>query len=72
MMEYILIDTSVMLEILNVPNKARGHDTIMTQFRKKVDAGATFFIPLATILETGNHVAQYVDIRVYERFSMFL
>ena len=60
-MGYILIDTSVMLEILNVPNKAGKHITIMDEFRKKAKAGVTFFIPLATILETGNHIAQNGD-----------
>ena len=57
-MGYVLIDTSVMLEILNVPKKANDHDAIMAEFKKKVDAGGTFFIPLATIMETGNHIAQ--------------
>jgi len=66
-MEYILLDTSIMLEILNVPNKASDHDTIMAQFKEKTVAGVTFFIPLATILETGNHVAQNGDGR--QRFA---
>lgn len=57
-MGYILIDTSVMLEILDVPDKASNHDTIIAEFKKKTDAGDIFFIPLATILETGNHIAQ--------------
>ena len=59
--EYILIDTSVMLVILNVPNRANDYDNIMAQFKKKIDAGCSFFIPLATILETGNHIAQNGD-----------
>ena len=58
---YILIDTSVMLEILNVPGKAQVHDTVMDEFKKKADAGCSFFIPLATILESGNHIAQNGD-----------
>lgn len=58
---YILIDTSVMLEILNVPGKAQKHDTVMDEFKNKVDADCSFFIPLATILETGNHIAQNGD-----------
>lgn len=59
--EYILIDTSVLLEILNVPHKANIHDKVMSEFKEKADAGCSFFIPLATILETGNHIAQNGD-----------
>ena len=58
---YILIDTSVMLEILDVPGKAHDHGTIMNEFKEKADADCSFFIPLATILETGNHIAQNGD-----------
>jgi len=59
--EYILIDTSVMVEILNVPNKSNNHDTIMSEFKKRAKDGCSFFIPLTTILETGNHIAQNGD-----------
>ena len=58
---YILIDTSVMLEILNVPDKSNVHDDVIAEFKKKADAGCSFFIPLATIVETGNHIAQNGD-----------
>lgn len=59
--EYILIDTSVMVEILNVPQKANNPQKVMAQFIRKSKAGCSFFIPFATILETGNHIAQNGD-----------
>lgn len=59
--KYILIDTSVLLEILNVPDRASNHDDFRAQFEEKIKAGCSFFIPLATILETGNHISQKGD-----------
>lgn len=56
-----LIDTSIFLEILNVPKKANQSESIFQELEEKIKAGESLFLPMATILETGNHIAQNGD-----------
>ncbi|MEG4086359.1 MULTISPECIES: hypothetical protein [unclassified Microcoleus] len=56
-----LIDTSIFLEILNVPNYNQHRESVLEDFRTYSLAGCTFLLPMATILETGNHIAQNGD-----------
>lgn len=53
-----LIDTSVFMEILNVPGKASASKETIDNLRGKIVNGETLFLPMATILESGNHIAQ--------------
>ena len=52
------IDTSVFVEILDVPGKAQQPTTVADEFVKRSHAGHKFILPVTTIIETGNHVAQ--------------
>lgn len=56
-----LIDTSIFLEILNVPNYNQHRESVLEDFETYFQAGCTFLLPMATILETGNHIAQNGD-----------
>ncbi|TRV47069.1 MAG: hypothetical protein EWV53_04335 [Microcystis panniformis Mp_MB_F_20051200_S9] len=56
-----LIDTSIFLEILNVPQKASQSELIFQELKEKFEAKESLFLPMATILETGNHIAQNGD-----------
>lgn len=56
-----LIDTSVFVEILNVPVKAQQHMDIVQRLGERIKAGETLFLPMATIFETGNHIGQNGD-----------
>jgi hypothetical protein len=56
-----LIDTTIFLEILNVPRKAIRHEYVILELQRKWEDGETLFLPMATILETGNHIAQNGD-----------
>jgi hypothetical protein len=56
-----LIDTSVFLEILNVPGKAGMHGLIIRELEEKIRDGEGLFLPMATIFETGNHIGQIGD-----------
>lgn len=53
-----IIDTSVFLNLLNVPEKNQDKDSIIRSYSEYVDLGVTFILPMATIIETGNHIAQ--------------
>jgi hypothetical protein len=56
-----LIDTSIFLEILDVPKKATRHEDVISELKGKIENVETLFLPMATILETGNHIAQNGD-----------
>ena len=56
-----IIDTSVFLNLLNVPSKNQDKEKIIESFENYVDLGATFILPMATIIETGNHISQNGD-----------
>lgn len=53
-----IIDTSVFLNLLNVQGKNQDKDAVTTSYKDYVELGVTFILPMATIIETGNHIAQ--------------
>lgn len=56
-----LLDTSIFVEILNVPGKATQHKAILAQLEERIRQRESLFLPMATILETGNHIGQNGD-----------
>ena len=52
-----LIDTSIFLNFLNVPNCNQDRALVLEDY-KIYAADCTLFLPMATIIETGNHIAQ--------------
>ena len=56
-----VVDTTVFMEILNVPNKASRRAEIIAQLEEKINSKESLFLPMATVLETGNHIAQNGD-----------
>jgi hypothetical protein len=68
-----IVDTTIFCEILQVPRKSQQHDSVMTQLREHIKKGVVLFLPIATIIETGNHIAQngdgYLRRKTAERFS---
>ncbi len=56
-----LIDTSVFVELLNVPNRAGHHAETLAALRQRVIVQESLFLPMATLLETGNHIGQNGD-----------
>jgi hypothetical protein len=53
-----LIDTSVFLNLLKVPGRHNELDVVNADFATYTDLGASFILPMASIIETGNHIAQ--------------
>jgi hypothetical protein len=56
-----LIDTSIFLNFLNVPNCNQERKKVLDDFKTYIDLEFNFLLPMATIIETGNHVAQNGD-----------
>lgn len=59
--EIVIVDTTVMLNFLDVPNHNNKRDLIDEQFEALVDRGARFILPLATVFQTGDHIADLPD-----------
>lgn len=53
-----IIDTSIFLNLLGVPDRSQNRENVAATFEEYVGLNATFILPMATILETGNHIAQ--------------
>ncbi len=53
-----LIDTSVFVNILKVPGKSQDAANIFSEMEQKIRDGESMFLPIATLLETGNHIGQ--------------
>ncbi|EKF9565611.1 TPA: hypothetical protein NJ548_004090 [Vibrio parahaemolyticus] len=56
-----IIDTSIFLNLLNVPGKNQDKAKVSKDFTEYAQSGVTFILPMATIIETGNHIAQNGD-----------
>lgn len=56
-----ILDTSVFVEILRVPVKAKRWAATADELREKIKAEESLFLPMATIIETGNHIGQNGD-----------
>lgn len=56
-----LIDTSVFLNILNVPKCNQDRSSVLHDFKLYSETSCIFLLPMATIIETGNHIAQNGD-----------
>ncbi len=55
----VLIDTSVLLEILDVPSKSSDPESFRGELAYMVESKThTLLLPMTSILETGNHIGQ--------------
>ena len=57
----VLLDTSVYLNVLDVEGWNQNRDAVLAEFRTRVEARDYFLLPMATIWETGNHIAHLFD-----------
>lgn len=58
MAEVRFVDTSVLCDLLKVPGKCQRHDEVREELAALQDRGVALVLPIATIIETGNHIAQ--------------
>jgi hypothetical protein len=52
-----LIDTSVFAALIQVPGRDQRHAEVRSEFERRIEAGVTFILPVSTIIETGNLIA---------------
>lgn len=61
MSEIVLLDTSVYLNVLDVPGRNQQRAEILGAFREKVEKENYFLLPMGTVWETGNHISRLAD-----------
>lgn len=54
----VLIDTSVFLNVLDIPGFNQERGTVLAEFERKIRQGQHFLLPMATVWETGNHISR--------------
>lgn len=73
----VFVDTSVMCNLARVPFRDQDAEEIIAEMsRRTKEEGALFILPITTVIETGNHIAQVQDgyqrRKTAERFVGFL
>ncbi|QDH78361.1 hypothetical protein FKX85_04620 [Echinicola soli] len=53
-----LIDTSIITNILDIPGKNQDKLEVREDFKNRIKNKDSFFLPYATLVETGNFIAQ--------------
>lgn len=64
MMSIVLMDTSVFCNVLDVPGFNQDKVAVIADLEANIRHGDTLLLPMAAVLETGNHIAQVVDGRL--------
>jgi len=54
--QIVIVDTSVFLNILDVPGKNQDRKATLDAFQHHLDARNRLYLPVPCIIETGNHI----------------
>lgn len=60
MRRIVFLDSSVLLNLLAVPRKSSQREEVVRRFQelRKPEAGVLLVVPIAAVVEVGNHLAQ--------------
>ena len=61
MSDVVIVDTSVLLNLLKVPGRSNDWAKVEREFRGFVSADAKLLLPLAVVFEAGRHIAHLSD-----------
>jgi hypothetical protein len=61
MSSIVLVDTSILLNVLDVEGRNDLRDEVLDALGACIQAGDHLFIPIAAIVETGNHIAHVAN-----------
>ena len=56
-----IVDTSILLEILDVPGFCQDRQAIVEQYERRLRNNDRFQLPMGVAIETGNHIADVKD-----------
>ncbi len=72
-MTICLVDTSIFCNIVEVPGRCQHREQVLQALEQKLSDEWNLLLPLAAVIETGNHIAQVPDGRrrrsAAERFA---
>ena len=68
-MTVCIVDTSILAELLNLPGMAEEHEETVASFEARQKEREQFLLPLAALIETGNHVAHLTDGAARRKFA---
>ena len=54
----VFLDTSVLCNVLDVPRKNGERNRVMPRFNELLTDGTVLVVPIAAVIEVGNHIAQ--------------
>lgn len=57
----VIVDTSVLLNIIDVPGKNQHKAAVLDRLAALIEGNDHLFIPMAAIVEVGNHIAQVAN-----------
>jgi hypothetical protein len=66
----VLLDTTVYLNVLDVTNWNQDRVAVLDQFKSRMEDGDYFLLPMATIWETGNHIAYLQNGGLRRKFAL--
>ena len=69
MSDVVIVDTSVFLNVLDVPAFNQNRDAILDQFERLLGAGNSLLLPMAAVFETGDHITDLSDGRLRRRYA---
>jgi hypothetical protein len=68
-MTICLVDTSILLNVLDVPGRADHRPDVLAELARLSDERAELLLPLPAISGTGNHICRLKDGRVRRRYA---
>lgn len=72
MSDIVLLDTSIYLNVLDIPGFNQNKKEVFAEFGAAIDRDDHFLLPLASVWETGNHIAHLPDGQTRRRFGELL
>lgn len=55
------IDTSIIMNLLEIPYMCDKKDEVKEEFRNAIENGERLVLPISVIIESGNHIAHIAD-----------
>lgn len=65
----VLVDTSILLNVLDIPGFNQHVTEVRGELPRLIDAGDSLLLPIAAIVETGNHIAHLPDGNQRRKFA---
>lgn len=60
-MNVSFIDTSIVMNLLEIPQRCQDAKEIKKEFKKAVESDEVLILPMPTIIESGNHISHIAD-----------